>query len=369
MGALFSNTSSDFLSFWKLQRLDFLDEFYEILSKYRDNPFLFIEPNSSNTNNGDELIYFGMEKVLKSLNITFEKVRFVNNGGLTVTQYPFELFFTAFSKMFKKIKNTFQNSSLVLDKIEKRIHWWTMRAYTSDFPSTVVLIGGGGNVNDLYDGSRLLQVVIEQNPKNTVIVAPQTYWFNSTQFPKIFQNTKQEIHLFSRERNSYSLLEKMKLPSNVNIHLSQDAALYLSREDLIPFSHRSISCSYDLLCLRNDKESAVSKKTVIATIKKSTNPAKKLFSGDISYSFDFKSFVGLVEGAGIVYTDRLHVAMLGTILGKETVLFPNSYHKNKAVFEYSLSSHVRFIAGGFTVFESNNRGWSQVRKHLVQGIN
>jgi exopolysaccharide biosynthesis predicted pyruvyltransferase EpsI len=324
-----------------------LDEFYKILLKYRHNPFLFIEPNCPNNNNGDRLIYLGIEKVLKSLNIAFEKVGFINNGGMPVTQRPFVLFVTAFSKIIEKSQKRFHNSSLVLERIEKKIHWWTMRAYTSNSSSTVILIGGGANVNDLYGhGTRLLNVVINQNPKNVIIVAPQTYWFNSTQFPKVFQNAKQEIHLFCRERNSYSLLRNMNLPSNVNIHLSPDAALYLTRDDLIPFANRSIDCCYDFLCLRTDKESAVSKTAVIEMVKKSANPPRKLFLGDVSYSFDFNSFVGLIEGAWNVYTDRLHVAILASALGKQTVLFANSYYKSKAVFEYSLHPHVRFITEG-----------------------
>ena len=36
-------------------------------------------------------------------------------------------------------------------------------------------------------------------------------------------------------------------------------------------------------------------------------------------------------------TDRLHSAILGTILGIPVTLMPNSYHKNRAVWEYSLS--------------------------------
>ena len=219
------------------------------------------------------------------------------------------------------------------------------RVYRANSSATVILIGGGGNVNDLYGhGLKLLKVAIEQNPKNVIIVAPQTYWFDSTQFPDIFQKTKQEIHLFCRERNSYASLFSMKLQSNINIHLSHDAALYLSREDLIPFVNRPVNSCYDLLCLRTDKESIVSKTAVIEMIKKNKSQ-RQLFFGDIGL-FDFNSFVSLVEGAQAVYTDRLHVAILGRILGKQAVLFPNSYFKNKALFEYSLSPYVRFIAEG-----------------------
>ncbi len=47
---------------------------------------------------------------------------------------------------------------------------------------------------------------------------------------------------------------------------------------------------------------------------------------------------------GRVYTDRLHCAILSAILDRYVVLVPNSYFKNKAVFDHSLKTlaNVRF---------------------------
>ncbi len=41
-----------------------------------------------------------------------------------------------------------------------------------------------------------------------------------------------------------------------------------------------------------------------------------------------------------VYTDRLHVAIIATMLGRRTHLFPNNYFKNRAIYHSSL--HERF---------------------------
>jgi len=54
---------------------------------------------------------------------------------------------------------------------------------------------------------------------------------------------------------------------------------------------------------------------------------------------DFRVFVNLIEGSRMVFTDRLHVAILAVILGKDTILYPNSYYKNKGVYEFSLSKY------------------------------
>ena len=42
-------------------------------------------------------------------------------------------------------------------------------------------------------------------------------------------------------------------------------------------------------------------------------------------------------GFGEVETDRLHCAILAAMLGRRTVLRANSYYKNAAVFDHSLS--------------------------------
>ena len=49
-----------------------------------------------------------------------------------------------------------------------------------------------------------------------------------------------------------------------------------------------------------------------------------------------------------VRTDRLHVAIAAAMLGKTVELYDNSYYKNRAVFDFSLSSllNVRFKSWG-----------------------
>ena len=47
--------------------------------------------------------------------------------------------------------------------------------------------------------------------------------------------------------------------------------------------------------------------------------------------------VRILLGYGVVHTDRLHGGILAGILGRQTVLYPNSYFKNEAVFRHSLA--------------------------------
>jgi exopolysaccharide biosynthesis predicted pyruvyltransferase EpsI len=103
--------------------------------------------------------------------------------------------------------------------------------------------------------------------------------------------------------------------------------------------------AYDLICFRTDRESTLFRKTrdLMQLSKKRIidlrQSKKRMVVGDISLLNDFRDFVNLIEGSRKVFSDRLHVAILATILGKDTILYPNSYYKNKGVYEFSLSKY------------------------------
>jgi exopolysaccharide biosynthesis predicted pyruvyltransferase EpsI len=128
----------------------------------------------------------------------------------------------------------------------------------------------------------------------------------------------------------------MAFPENVHIHLSHDTSLYLLKED---FSLQNWNKSYILIAPRNDRESAVTWDK-----RKIRSPTRILF-GDIVKLDNFNDYVNIIWNARQIYTDRLHNAILSAILGKETFLYPNSYHKNKGVYEFSLSTYpnVKFV--------------------------
>ncbi|MEI4920606.1 hypothetical protein Q8G81_34160, partial [Klebsiella pneumoniae] len=49
-----------------------------------------------------------------------------------------------------------------------------------------------------------------------------------------------------------------------------------------------------------------------------------------------RCMINFLEEYKVVNTDRLHVAILASLLGKEVNFYPNSYYKNEAVYNYSL---------------------------------
>lgn len=308
-----------------------MDEFQEVLVKYKNKPFLVIEPGG---NNGDKLIYLGLEKLLKSLNVTYQKVVYLTGGKLSFLKLA------RINELIEDMKDimekTARNSTIVLNRIEKKIRAPTLKTNTiRTAPEVVIVVNGGANMNDYHGhGLKLIKELIEQNQKNTIIIAPQTYYFESSDFSKLLQNAKQDIYLFCREKYSYNILCSMQFKTNISVHLSPDTAFYLTKDDLV----RDISgkkVPYDLLCIRTDNEANLPLEKIVKKVGGSGN----LVCSDVSLSVDFEKFLEIVEGANKIYTDRIHVAILGSIFEKTVFLFPNSYFKNIAIYQYSLKAY------------------------------
>ena len=141
-------------------------------------------------------------------------------------------------------------------KIFNEYHYYIKGRWRAQFNDDSIILIGGGNINDFwFHGIRLLKLLINQNRDSTIIVAPQSYYFRTTNFPSILKKFKGEAYLFCREKYSYKLLSKMKLPINVKVILSHDTSFYLSKEDFPKGSPK-----HDLLCFRQDKESIITEK-------------------------------------------------------------------------------------------------------------
>jgi len=311
-----------------------LDEFEEILLQHQQHKFLVVDPLGGK---GDQLIYLGMERKLKELDINYTVLRYKTAHARF---YKIKKMLSSLHFLESSTKTFEQITDATCDLIYKKLS--KLRAGFAD----VVLLRGGAYLNDVWKEYKILENAIRDNPNCNIIVAPQSFFFNTTYFPEFFENTMQEIDLFCRERYSYNLLCSMNFPENVHIHLSHDTALYLSKDDFNPQNG-----SYDLICPRGDRESVVdwriqdlSKQKNMELIN-SEQPVNKAIVGDIDLVTDFQAFANLIENSKRVYTDRLHVAILSAILGKDTLLYPNIYHKNRGVYEFSLHKfpNVRFV--------------------------
>lgn len=177
-----------------------------------------------------------------------------------------------------------------------------------------LFIDGGGNFVDYYsDVSNFLSNKRDLYKK--IVILPHTI-FGDKQI-KILNSLPGNITVFCRERVSFEFVKQNFLKGS--IYLWHDCAFY---------NHFPKSPEGDgiLNAFREDKESIINHVPPANNDLSYNGYATKPLEDLINYLMKYRE----------INTDRLHLAICATLLGKEVNLFPNSYYKNKAVFDYSL---------------------------------
>jgi exopolysaccharide biosynthesis predicted pyruvyltransferase EpsI len=289
-----------------------MDAFTEFLREKRDGKTLTITPGG---NHGDTLIHMGLIKKLEEQGCEYASLN---------------------------LDHMYRRDPVIGGEYLINILFWRLGVDAGfrllDIPEDVclVLFEGGGYMNDVWYGTTLLRTVMRQT-EVPIAVGPQSYVFTRTKIADYFMDGR-EATLFCRERYSYDHLAEQGLPPNVQLKVSPELALYLAPEDLEEFTEPRGE-RYQLVAMRRDRESVVSENLLHEIQKACDNPVTR----DISMEGTLTDFVSWVANAETVYTDRLHVAILSSILGKDATLFGNRYHKNRGVWEYSLRDGVRFV--------------------------
>ena len=187
----------------------------------------------------------------------------------------------------------------------------------------VLFIDGGGNFVDYYSDIRDF-LIKKPNIYSKIVILPHTI-FGEKQV-EVLNNISSDLTVFCREKISATFLENKLVRGKV--YLWRDCAFY----NEFPKSHAGEGI---LNAFRLDCESV------------SIN--KPSLNNDVSYNgYATKPLDELLEilrKYKQINTDRLHIAIGATLLGKRVKLFPNSYYKNKAVFDYSLKkfSNISFV--------------------------
>lgn len=282
-----------------------MDQLRRVLSEVAGGgSLLSLQPGG---NYGDDLIYRGFDKLIEGTDV--EKVPFA--AGHNRSDRPPDL--------------PSANLRTNYEWLATHVTFLRHRLASS---ISAVYIHGGGNFNDLWTGGIRAFTAADRYFECPIVVGPQSCLFERTDPTALFEGVDSETHFFCREMYSYEIVEEATAHlDHVSVYHSRDTALYLERSDL-PVAPRS--GEYTLLAMRADKESAEPEID--------HDVEGPLIVRDVSImADDFAGWVGAVAGAEVVYTDRLHVAILASILEKPLVWYEASYHKSRGVYEYSLS--------------------------------
>lgn len=189
--------------------------------------------------------------------------------------------------------------------------------------NNVLFIDGGGNFIDYYPDIREF-LLKKPTLYGEIIILPHTI-FGEKQI-EVLNNVSSNLMVFCREKISAKFLESGL--HRGEIYLWHDCAFYNKLSQMS--SGKGI-----LNAFRLDKES------ILRTLPQSNI--------DISYkgyaTKPLNELIEVLQKYEQINTDRLHIAIATALIGKRVKLFPNSYYKNRAVFNYSLKrfSNVSFV--------------------------
>jgi len=292
----------------------------KIFDKYKEHPFKFIRPGG---NAGDYLIYAGAEKLANETRISYKSIL-----------HP-----------WKRI-----SCKLLCHLVQAPSGYHRFLFNYLNFKlDDIIYIHGGGAFNSIFSTTAyLLRIIVTKYPENIIIVGPSTTSLEIEFFKKLLPKDNGNIIFFARELTTYKFIMDNFYS---NVYHDEDTAFHLFKENKFfqKFIDETPSVNkYSLLAVRKDAE----KSHLPEIIKKNFNNYDIICDPilwnrsiskyrPISFFYPFLK-MSLPRWARIhlkaskITTNRLHSAILGTIIGKETEIFSGSYHKNKSVWEYSL---------------------------------
>ena len=248
----------------------------DVLLRYADSPFIIVNAGG---NSGDILIRKGFNKLAKTYDVIFSDIKYESFMNIITPE------------------------------------------------NAVVYIHGGGGYNSWWSGKPILALekAVNTHP-GVVIQGPQTYhpdevFLRERVVNKIQNPRASKVYMFCRERYSHEIMQKV-VPSWVELGLDHDTAFHLEPSDLTPHD----KAGYTLYVIRRDKEASGQK-------------AMDLTAPWLDPALDtpkFDDWLRVHARARAIVSNRLHSAIVGSILGKPTTLIANSYMKNRAVWEFSL---------------------------------
>ena len=254
-----------------------------ILRHYRDRRFLLVEAGG---NFGDELIYRGMYALAKEIGLECVSATYAE---FMSARYPRE---------------------------------W------------VVYVHGGGGYVPWWSGRSIhaLGRALEEH-SGVVILGPTTFhsdraYLQETLRRDLDRRVSEEIFLFTREAVSHTAVSEIA-GEDAHALLDHDTALNLTSSDLLrlaPGEGTRARRRYPLYAIREDKEWLDVGRF---------NPLRSPLD-PIAFCRSFEHWLQLHLSARRIVTNRLHSAICGSGLGTPTTLLPNSYYKNRGVWELSL---------------------------------
>lgn len=204
--------------------------------------------------------------------------------------------------------------------------WKETEAYNPD--EHLLCFGGGGNlIEGLYRESRdFLEQYEGQFVK--VILFPSTI----NGYEDFFTRYTDRLIICCREQTSYQKIIAMGYKPDVSVLLTHDMAFDLNVEKYL---EKTVPFKDAVNCFRTDNESRDKK------YHEDNHDISLTWNGNYWDNIclarnSTRSLISFLQEYKTVNTDRLHIAILGSLLNMHVHFHPNSYYKNEAVFNHSI---------------------------------
>lgn len=222
---------------------------------------------------------------------------------------------------------------------------WEVVGAGDDVADRSVVVGGGGNLVPRYDHmSSAIHGFLDTRPSRLVVLP-----HGVRDHVDVLERLREQDVVVVRDQVAHRHVQahtraSVRLGHDMAFHLDarrmlrdqrlarEGAALLDRRLSEAGLSVSELSRRDTVHLMRRDGERLVD-------IGSDFDPSEKLMSGTVTdlSAVDVWAMLACVVSCRAVVTDRLHVAIAAALLGVATELHPNSYDKNVAVFETSLS--------------------------------
>lgn len=242
-----------------------------------------------------------------------------------------------------------------------------------------ILINGGGSMADGWFGLEKLARYCSDFPSTPLAVLPSSFHSTPTRLLETIGTRPAPVHLWAREMASLDLLNRAGFPPQVHLYVDHDLAFQLDCHPLVTGLRVNTSEDHVLIVERDDWEGPTGRsrpfspsgldfipercrtavrRTLLGPLRRRQDRESAFASAasewvgqrypgtldqqrlvqDISLAetCSFEQFLEQIARSSVVVTTRLHVAILAHLLQRRTFLVEGSYHKNRAVFEYSM---------------------------------
>lgn len=207
----------------------------------------------------------------------------------------------------------------------------------------IITLIGGGNISNLYEDIEIQRrFIISKFKKNRIVSFPQTVYFTDTKrgresmkkTVKIYKKHHQ-LYLFAREEKTYDFF-KNHFDSN-RIFMCPD--IVLSKTLTISYNKKKKAKNI-VFCIRNDKESAISKEQLKDIRESIVDNTITFTDTQVPYNKmsietrqqELKKIIEIFTNSKLVITDRLHGMILCAITNTPCLAIDNSNGKVLGVY-------------------------------------